>query len=345
MTLTGVSTPAPDAGAGAPLIEVEDLRIQLRSGSGLVTVVDGVSFSVDTSQAVALVGESGAGKSITIRAILGLLNPRKFAVSGTVAIDGVDLSSLSAKAARRIVTNTASLVFQDPTRSLNPTMRVGWQIAEALHRSPSRTVQVSKSDSKERALELMRDVGIADPEARFFAYPHQLSGGMRQRIAIAIALSCRPRIIFLDEPTTSLDVTTQAQIMDLLDDLRSEFAISTVLVTHDLAMAASRVSNVMVMYAGRIVERLPSEEIAREAQMPYSRALLNAVPGTKIGGRMPQPIPGTPPDPRHLPTGCPFNPRCSYAQDRCRVEIPPLEPIDDQHSCACWFPVRPSDPK
>jgi oligopeptide/dipeptide ABC transporter ATP-binding protein len=329
-----ISKPAPDQ----PIVEVENLVIRMKSANPF-TLVDGVSFSLLPGHALALVGESGAGKSITCRAILNLLNPRKFDVSGTVRLGGVEVSAQSNKEWRAQATRTSSLIFQDPTRSLNPTMKVGWQIAEAMYKSTTRIEKLSKKAAKERSVNLMREVGIADPEERFYTYPHQLSGGMRQRIVIAIALSCNPQVIFADEPTTSLDVTTQAQIMDLLDDLRRQRQIAVVLVTHDLALAASRVDEAMVMYAGRLVEKLPSSDVAHSAQMPYSHALLNAVPGMEIDGEIPDPIPGSPPNPRDLPPGCAFEPRCSERGPICAVERPELRELAPGHSCACWFPI------
>jgi oligopeptide/dipeptide ABC transporter ATP-binding protein len=323
-----------------PIVEVEDLRVQIRTGRGLVTVVDGISYSVKPSQPLALVGESGAGKSIGVRAVLGLLNARKFEVSGSIKMGGVDLATLTPRARRRHVARSASLVFQDPTRSLNPTMRVGWQIAEAMYTSKARDSLLTKAEARERAVQLMRDVGIASPEDRFLSYPHHLSGGMRQRVVLAIALSCYPRIIFCDEPTTSLDVTTQAQIMDLLDELRSRLSIAVVLITHDLALAASRTDDVMVMYAGKIVEKIKSAEIAFGASMPYTRALLRSVPGTARDSNRPTSIPGTPPDPRALPPGCAFEPRCGQAEDICRAKAPLLEELEPGHFVRCWFPVR-----
>jgi oligopeptide/dipeptide ABC transporter ATP-binding protein len=332
----GSTTPSP--GSDQPIVEVENLVIRMRSATPF-TLVDGVSFSVLPGHALALVGESGAGKSITCRAILNLLNPRKFDVSGTVRLGGIEVSARSAKEWRAQATKTSSLIFQDPTRSLNPTMRVGWQIAEAMYKSTTRTDKLSKDAARARAVNLMREVGIADPEERFYAYPHQLSGGMRQRIVIAIALSCDPQVIFADEPTTSLDVTTQAQIMDLLDDLRRQRQIAVVLVTHDLALAASRIDEAMVMYAGRLVEKLPSSDVAHSAQMPYSHALLNAVPGMEVDGEIPDPIPGSPPNPRNLPPGCAFEPRCSQRGAVCAEERPELRELSPGHSCACWFPI------
>ena len=324
--------------APAPLVDVQDLHVRIRTGRGPITVVDGISYTVESARAVALVGESGAGKSIGVRAVLGLLNPHKFEVTGKIIIDGVDISTLLPRARRRHIARTASLVFQDPTRSLNPTMRVGWQIAEAMHKSRARVERLNKADAKARALQLMREVGIADPDARFFNYPHQLSGGMRQRIVIAIALSCEPKVIFCDEPTTSLDVTTQAQIMDLLDDLRQRLSIAVVLITHDLALAASRVESVMVMYAGQLVEKVPADGVAQGASMPYSRALLRAVPGRVSEGRLPRPIPGGPPDPRYMPSGCRFQPRCDQAGAICLEEAPSLRELDENHAVRCWFP-------
>lgn len=340
MTLTGITPSDLDVGASHPIVEVENLVIRMKSHHPY-TLVDGVSFSLMPGRALALVGESGAGKSISCRAVLNLLNPRKFDVSGTVRLDGVEVSALKPKEWRAQASRTCSLIFQDPTRSLNPTMRVGWQIAEAMYKSKTRDDVISKDDSKAKAIALMREVGIADPEERFFAYPHQLSGGMRQRIVIAIALSCNPKVIFADEPTTSLDVTTQAQIMDLLDELRERTKIAVVLVTHDLALAASRVDEAMVMYSGRLVEKLPSSDVAYSAQMPYSQALLQAVPGMEIDGKIPEPIPGSPPDPRDLPVGCAFAPRCSRREEICIEQRPTLDQLSPGHDCACWFPLEP----
>jgi oligopeptide/dipeptide ABC transporter ATP-binding protein len=336
--MSNVEDTMPALGSDQPIVEVENLVIRMKSAHPF-TLVDGVSFSLLPGHALALVGESGAGKSITCRAILNLLNPRKFEIFGMVRLGGVEVSALRAKAWRAQATRTSSLIFQDPTRSLNPTMKVGWQIAESMYKSTTRVERLSKHAARERAIALMREVGIADPEERFYAYPHQLSGGMRQRIVIAIALSCDPQVIFADEPTTSLDVTTQAQIMDLLDELRQKRQIAVVLVTHDLALAASRVDEAMVMYAGRLVEKLPSSDVARSAQMPYSQALLNAVPGMEIDGEIPDPIPGSPPNPRDLPPGCAFEPRCSQRAQICVDERPELRELSPGHACACWFPI------
>jgi oligopeptide/dipeptide ABC transporter ATP-binding protein len=330
---------ASNTPSGESLLEVDDLRVEVRSGRAQVTLVDGISYRVRAGEAVGLVGESGAGKSIGIRAVLGLLDPHRFNVSGVVKIMGEEVSALSLKSWQKRMSKSSSLVFQDPTRSLNPTMKVGRQIAEALCKVGAREGRLSKDVAHDQAVQLMADVGIADPKRRFSSYPHELSGGMRQRIVIAIALSCRPRLIFCDEPTTSLDVTTQAQIMDLLQGLREKLSIGLVLVTHDLPLAISRVDRVMVMYAGRLVETLDTATAVSESRMPYTRALLEAVPGGLDGHAIPDPIPGGPPDPRDMPVGCAFEPRCAYADEKCREERPEIEQLELGHLIRCWHPV------
>ena len=320
-----------------PVLEVEDLRVHLLRGGNSVTIVDGVSFVVAPASSTALVGESGAGKSVTVRAVLGLLDDRRFKVTGSVRYGGVDVLALPTKERRRRISSFASLVFQDPTRSLNPTMRVGWQVAEAMMISEDESKRLDKDEAKKRSVQLLRDVGIADPEERFFAYPHQLSGGMRQRVVIAIALSCQPRIIFCDEPTSSLDVTTQALIMDLLDTLREHYGISVVLITHDLALASSRVDDVMVMYAGRLVESLPAVTLFDNASMPYTRALLRAVPDPEAPVLM-RPLP--PALDRGSAVGglCVYTSQCERAQQKCLDASPELRELEPGHWCRCWFP-------
>lgn len=324
--------------ASDTVLSVDDLRVRLRSRSGLVTIVDGVSYSVRQSEAVALVGESGAGKSVSVRAVLGLLDSQRFEVTGRIRLCGVDLSDLSARAARNHVTSVASLVFQDPARALNPTMRVGWQIAEPMYRASIRGGRLSKERARARSIQLMRDVGIADPEERFSSYPHQLSGGMKQRIVIAIALSRNPRIIICDEPTSALDVTTQAVIMDLIDELRRRFGVAVVLITHDLALACSNVEKVMVMHGGRLVESLPASRLADGAAMPYTLALLRSMPDAD-GITLPQPISAIPVQAGDASAGCRFRPFCELAQDVCGTQVPPLEQVEPDHLCRCWFPV------
>jgi oligopeptide/dipeptide ABC transporter ATP-binding protein len=322
--------------ASSPVVEVENLTVRLKRGSGVVTILDDVSYAIGEGEAVAIVGESGAGKSVSTRAILDLLDHRKFAVDGTIRLCGVDTMSMKKRDRRRHITSVSSLVFQDPTRSLNPSMRVGWQIAEAMYKVDHRADQIGKDEAKAESIRLMRAVGIADPEQRFFAYPHQLSGGMRQRIAIAIALACRPKVIFCDEPTSSLDVTTQAQIMDLLEGLREEFGLALVLITHDLSLAASRVDRVMVMYQGRLVERLPSEGLLENAAMPYTQALLRAIPD--VNGGIPEQIPSIPFRLRAETVGCAFNPVCERAQSVCREVTPESRELEPGHRVRCHFP-------
>jgi peptide/nickel transport system ATP-binding protein len=340
-----------DLGA-TPVVEVKNLTVRVRRGSKWVTLLQDLNYRLDTAECLAIVGESGAGKSIGARAALGLLDPRRFKVTGSVRFDGREVLGLSAGRWRRQVAGMAALVFQSPGPSLNPTMSVGQQIVEAMLNGAGRTGEprfrrdslagrAAKNRARERAVELMRDVGIAAPEDRFAAFPHELSGGMKQRIVIAIALACNPRVIFCDEPTSSLDVTTQAAIMDLLDRLRVEKGISTVVITHDLALAASRAGRVLVMYGGQPVEVLPSAGIARSARMPYTRALIRAVPDIVMSGAPPEPIQGLPPDPADPPPGCPFAPRCAFVQNDCRTKRPPMAQLSDGHLASCWHPLEP----
>lgn len=333
-----IATTGRDGGS-EPVVLVDHLDIALRRGASLTHLVSGVSFSVRPGEAIAIVGESGSGKSLSIRGALGLTNRRRFHVEGKVLLDSVDMSTLKGSAARIHAARTAGLVFQDPTRSLNPTMRVGMQIAERIYKSRANDGKVSKEEAKKRSIELMREVLISDPEERFYAFPHELSGGMRQRIVIAIALAGDPKVLFADEPTTSLDVTTQAQIMEVLEQLREHRGLAVVLITHDLSIAASRVERVYVMYAGKIVEELPVAELARGSKMPYTQALLRAVPNA-VGakGLLPVPLVGAPPDPQFMPLGCRFHPRCPRAQEVCATTEPALLDVAPGHKSACLFP-------
>jgi oligopeptide/dipeptide ABC transporter ATP-binding protein len=319
------------------VVEVANLVVRVRRAGRLITLVDGLSYSVEPSESLAIVGESGAGKSIGVRAVLGLLDPRRFEVTGTVRLAGQTLGDLPKRRRLPHVTSVAALMFQDPGRSLNPTMRVGPQIAEAMLRGSGREDGLTRAQARERSIGLMKDVGIGAAAERYHAYPHELSGGMKQRIVIAIALACRPRVLFCDEPTSALDVTTQAAIMDLLDSLRAEHGIATVTITHDLALAASRAQRVLVMYGGQVVESLPAQGIARHARMPYTRALISAVPDVGVAGQPPQPIEGAPPDPREPAPGCAFAPRCDFAEDQCGSARPDLLPLANDHDVRCWL--------
>lgn len=262
---------------GTRLVDVENLTVEVIGREG-PPLLDSVSFAVEPGRMTALVGESGAGKSMSTKAILGVLDDRIFRVSGRIEIDGTDVSHMRARARRRYTSSVAALVFQNPTRALNPTMRVGPQIAEAM-RYTTRGERLSANDARDRAIDLMKQVGIAAPGERYFAYPHQMSGGMKQRAVIAIALSMHPKVLFCDEPTSSLDVTTQALIMDLLDELRETLGLGILFITHDLVLAASRADDVIVLYGGKVVERLPVEDLFRRAEDPYTRYLISRVPG------------------------------------------------------------------
>ncbi|HEX7161316.1 MAG TPA: ABC transporter ATP-binding protein [Trebonia sp.] len=339
----------------APVVRVEDLNIKVRAGGEWTHLVRDVGFTVGPGGCLAIVGESGAGKSITVRAVLGLLDPHKFQVTGKVWLGGTELGALRPAARRTHVTRHASLVFQDPSRSLNPIMRVGPQIAETLLKGSGRQElegsgrqelkgsgrreKLARAQARERGIELMRAVGIGAPEERYHAYPHELSGGMKQRIVIAIALACGSQVMFCDEPTSALDVTTQAQIMDLLDDLRAKRGITTVVITHDLALAASRAEQVIVMYAGQVVEALPAARLAASARMPYTEALIYAAPNPESEGGLPRPIEGRPPDPRVPLPGCSFQPRCGHAEADCATQAPGLTVVDVDHSLRCWHPL------
>lgn len=316
--------------SAALVLEVEHLSVHARGASGPVPIVEDVSFQLEARQLTAIVGESGAGKSMSIRAALGLLDRRVFTVGGRIVLGGVDLDTLGARDRRRCLARWASLVPQSPTDALNPTMKVGWQIAEAMWRSVIREQRLSRREAASRSVELMRAVGIADPERRFHSYPHELSGGMNQRVVIAIALSCDSSVLFCDEPTSALDVTTQATIMDLLEDLRASRGLGIVLVTHNLALAADRADEVVVVHGGRVVEVFPARALAQEAAMPYTRMLVAAA---RDGVSTPTASQGA------LRNRCSFETACDRAEGRCRAEVPALEEIRSGHRCRCFFPV------
>jgi len=312
------------------ILEIEDLEIDLLRRGGPVSIVRGVSLDLHRGQRIAILGESGAGKSVTARCVAGILAERRFTVRGSVRVEGVEFARRTRKQLRPHRGKVA-LIFQDPTRTLNPSMRVGRQITEALVHSGT-----DKRAAEQEAIELIGRVGIADPEQRYHNYPHQLSGGMRQRIVLAIALALKPDILVADEATTSLDVTTQAQIMRLLSGIIDETGMAMVLITHDVALAASVADDILVMYAGKIVEQIPAIDVISSGEMPYTRALVSAVPAMAEGSELPVPIPGIPPDPAALPGGCPFHPRCSVVLERCHEEEPPLLGLGDRRAAACW---------
>ena len=321
-----------------PVLEVRDLRVEIPLTRGTVRAVDGSSFTVGAGEAMGLVGESGSGKSMTLRAILGLLPHPAGIVGGEILYEGTDLVTMPAKKLQDLRGKEISMIFQEPMTALNPVMRVGEQIAEG----PLAHLGMGKSASQQRALELMQQVGIPDPARRARAYPHELSGGMRQRVMIAIALSCEPKLILCDEPTTALDVTIQDQILKLLRSLREERGLSVVFVTHDLAVVAQTCQRLSVMYAGQVVETGTIEETFRRPRHPYTLGLLRSVPDLEDVRDVLRSIPGTPPDLVNPPDGCRFAPRCEFAQADCLVGDKPLREISPSRSTACIHDEAPA---
>ena len=317
--------------ATEPLLRVTDLRVEFALPRGVLRAVDGISFEVRPGEALGLVGESGSGKTVALRSLLGLLPRTARITGGTVEIAGVDTVSAGAGALRELRGRTVSMVFQEPMTALNPVMRVGEQIAEA----PLVRLRLSRRAARARALELMRLVGIPDPVRRAAAFPHELSGGMRQRVMIAIALSADPKLILCDEPTTALDVTIQDQILKLLRSLRDDLGVSLVFVSHDLAVVAQTCERVAVMYAGRIVETGAVRDVFVEPHHPYTLGLLRSVPDFDIVRETLSSIPGSPPDLASLPPGCPFHPRCPFAIEECTRAPIPLIPFGDGRAAAC----------
>jgi peptide/nickel transport system ATP-binding protein len=326
-----------DGAADARLLEVTDLKTHFTTPRGVVRAVDGVTLSLDRGKTLGVVGESGCGKSVLSRSIMGLLPKQNLVREGSVRFEGVELINMSGRGMRDYWGTEMSMVFQDPMTSLNPVMKIGKQITESLRFH----LDMDRKLSHDTALALLRSVGIPEAERRLSEYPHQLSGGMRQRVTIAIALACGPKLLFADEPTTALDVTVQAQILNLLQQQQRERFMSVILVTHDLGVVAGRTDDIAVMYAGQIVELAPTRTLFGEVRMPYTEALLKSIP------KLEQPshtrldvIAGRPPDLVSPPPGCKFAPRCPYAQQRCHDEEPPLVEADTPgHYYRCWFPV------
>jgi len=318
------------------LLEIEDLHTQIKLRQGTVHAVDGISLFVDPGETLGVVGESGCGKTMTALSIMDLLPVGGFIADGTIHLDGKQISGLADDVMRKIRGNEIGMIFQDPLTSLNPTMTVGRQIAEAvrLHR------EVSPEQAMDRAAEVLNLVGLPRPKERLGEYPHQFSGGMRQRVMIAMALACEPKLLIADEPTTALDVTIQKQILELIDDLRQRLRMSVILVTHDLGVIAGRADRVAVMYAGKIVETTDTRTLFANPRHPYAEALFQALPDKAAETRERlYSIPGAPPDLIHPPKGCRFAPRCRYAADRCRAEEPRLLGDTPGHRYACFYPV------
>jgi len=316
------------------LLEVRDLHVTFDTADGAVQAVRGLSFDVEAGKTLAIVGESGSGKSVSTQTITGLTRGAR--ISGEAVFDGLDLLSASAHELRRVRGAKIGMIFQDPLSSLHPYYRVGWQIVEMI-RAHDRSV--SRNQARARAVELLRLVGIPGADRRIDDYPHQFSGGMRQRVMIAMAMALDPMLLIADEPTTALDVTVQAQVLAVMRNLQEEFGTAIILITHDLGVVAEMCDEVVVMYAGGVMERAGRREIFYRHHHPYTEGLLASLPAQGAPGERLTPIAGTPPSLISLPPGCPFAPRCAYAFDKCWAHRPPLDPVfgDPAHTSACWL--------
>ena len=320
----------------APMLEVADLHTSFRSDRGTVRAVRGIDLQLQRGRTLGVVGESGSGKSVLSRSIMGLM-PSNATRTGSVRFEGAEILNASSKEMRGYWGDQMAMVFQDPMTALNPVLRVEQQITESLHEH----LDLSKEQAHETALALLTSVGIPEPARRLRMYPHEMSGGMRQRIMIAIAFACGPKLLFADEPTTALDVTVQAQILDLLQELQTDRQMAMILVTHDLGVVAGRAHDIAVMYAGQIVEHASASTLFSNVRHPYTEALLESIPKLEMAKHTRlEAIGGRPPDLVNLPTGCKFAPRCRYAQDRCLQEDPPLMDAGEPgHSFRCFYPV------
>lgn len=319
------------------LLNVENLAIDVTRDKKASRLVHDADFSVSAGETLAIVGESGSGKSLTSLAVMGLLARELSVGSGRILFEGKDLATLSEKDRNDIRGRDMAMIFQEPMTSLNPVRSIGAQLTEGMKLK----LGLSRADAQARALSLLNEVGISDPRRRLKQFPHQLSGGMRQRVMIAIALSCRPKLILADEPTTALDVTIQAQILSLISKLCSQNGVGLVLVTHNLGIVARHAQNVAVMYGGRIVEQAPAPALYHTPQHPYTRGLLDSVPRLDQPRNIPlRPISGAPPDPLQPVSGCRFHPRCAYASDLCQQDVPKMT-TETAHGVACHFPLAP----
>jgi oligopeptide transport system ATP-binding protein len=321
-------------GSAPALLEVEDLHVEFRTRRGVVRAVSGVGYSIEEGRTLAIVGESGSGKSVSARALIGIIDsPPGFITGGSIRFRGEELRGASERHLRKVRGEKVAMVFQDALSALTPVFSVGWQIAEVFreHRD------LSRKDAFDRAVELMQKVGIPSAAQRVHDYPHQFSGGMRQRVLIAMAIALNPELLIADEPTTALDVTVQAQIMELLVQLQDETGMGLILITHDLGVVADVADEIAVMYAGRIVERGPVADVYAEPRHPYTEGLLHSIPRLEQKGLKLTPIGGVPPSLIDIPSGCSFHPRCRYRRDRCESDLPLLVDVGQCRVAACHY--------
>jgi len=323
------------------LLEVKDLRTYFKTEDGIVKAVDGVDYVVYSGEALGIVGESGCGKSVNALSIMRLLDEKGQIASGEILMDGVDILKLSESKMREIRGNDVAMIFQEPMTALNPVFTVGDQIMEAiiLHQGKK------KEEAKQMAIDMLKKVGIPEPDKRVDEYPHQLSGGMRQRAMIAMALSCNPKLLIADEPTTALDVTIQAQILELMLQLQKEFGMAIIMITHDLGVIAETCQRVVVMYAGKIAEYTDVRTLFKNPKHPYTWGLMNAIARLDIEQKELYNIPGIVPDPLHFPQGCKFHTRCPFADDKCKTEEPELLEVEKNHSVRCFHIDRLEEAK
>ncbi len=321
-----------------PLLEVKNLSTHFFTDDGLIRAVDGISYDIYGGETVGLVGESGCGKSVSALSLLRLIpNPPGKIVDGEIFFQGRDLVKLTEDEMCGVRGNKIAMIFQEPMNTLNPVKTIGWQISEPMEIHQG----VSHEEGLKKCVQLLTDVKIPDPAARVKAYPHLFSGGMRQRAVIAMGLGCNPKLIIADEPTTALDVTTQAQLLELMKNLTRDYGTSLLIITHNLGIVARYADRINVMYAGRIVEKGTARDIFKNPRHPYTEGLMASVPRLDLDTKKKLvPIEGQPPDFLHIPSGCSFHPRCRYAFERCRIETPELIPIFEKHEAACWRNVK-----
>ncbi|MEH7123773.1 ABC transporter ATP-binding protein [Bacillus sp. JJ1773] len=314
------------------LLDIQELQVQFKTEGGIVNSVNNVTFSVDKGETVAVVGESGCGKSVTSLSILGLISSPGKITGGKIGFEDKDLTTINKKQLRKIRGNEIAMIFQEPMTSLNPVFTIGNQMSEVFRVHQN----LSKSEAKEKSIDMLNRVGIPNAEKVVNNFPHQLSGGMRQRVMIAMALSCNPKLLIADEPTTALDVTIQAQILDLMKELKEESNTGMILITHDLGVVAEMADKVVVMYAGEVVEEAPVKEIFANPKHPYTEGLINSIPNLEVQQEYLDSITGSVPNPLQMPTGCAFHPRCPLATEQCKLSKPKLEQINEVHKKRCF---------